>query len=63
MFLLSQTIKGENLCTHLVILTEKTNTGTSDTGEIPLLKIWLVTPWNATLMFFYVQADRGFARQ
>jgi hypothetical protein len=44
MFLLSQTIKEENLCTHLVILTENTDTGSSDTGEIQLPKIWLVTP-------------------
>jgi hypothetical protein len=50
MFLLSQTIKEEYLRTHIVILTENTDTGTSDTGEIPLPKIWLVTPWNATLL-------------
>ncbi len=49
MFLHSQTIKEENLRTHIVILTENTDTGTSDTGKIPLPKIWLVAPWNATL--------------
>jgi hypothetical protein len=53
MFLLSQTIKEYNLRTHLVvILTENTDTGTSDTGKIPLPKIWVVTPWNATLVVF-----------
>ena len=54
MFLLSQTIKEENLRTHIEILTENTDTGTSDTGEIPLPKIWLVTLWNATLVNFYL---------
>ena len=37
------------LRTHLVILTKKYRYNTSDTGEIPLPKIWLVTPCNATL--------------
>jgi hypothetical protein len=49
MFLLSQTIKEENLRTPIVILTKNTDTGTSDTREIPIPKKWLVTLWNATL--------------
>jgi len=62
MFLLSQTIKEENLRTHIVILTENTDTGTSDTGEIPLPKIWLVTPWNATLVISHSSRINGLLR-